>query len=180
MTISNHPENFTSQAAHDLGQISMQPQAVSATAAAAAKVAKPKKVKAVSHAKPEQTPLPLPVIDQSPEFGQLDPTQIVVLEQVRTAFDEDSLKELAGDIADRGILQPLTVRKTDAGFVLVAGERRLRAALIAGLEAVPVLICRMTEDEHRAAQLAENIQRDDLSTYERVGRESCENLGKIT
>lgn len=139
----------------------------SATAAAAAKVAKPKKAKTVSHAKPqEQTALPLPTTDKSPEFGNLALDKIIVRDQVRTEFDEDSLRELAADIADRGILQPLTVRKTADGFVLVAGERRLRAAKLAQLESVPVLISTMSEDEHHAAQLAENIQREELTTFE--------------
>lgn len=139
----------------------------SATAAAAAKIAKPKKTKTVSHAKPaqEQTALPLPG-PALPEFGMMDPKSIFVRAQVRTEFDENSLRELAADIADRGILQPLTVRKTDEGFVLVAGERRLRAALLASLEAVPVLVSAMSEDEHHAAQLAENIQREELTTFE--------------
>lgn len=138
----------------------------SATAAAAAKIAKPKKVKNVSHAKQEQAALPLPTTDPAPEFGNIDPSQIIVLGQVRTEFDEESLRELAEDIADRGILQPLTVRKTEEGFVLVAGERRLRAAKLAGLQVVPVLVSRMSVDEHHAAQLAENIQREDLTTLE--------------
>lgn len=139
----------------------------SATAAAAAKVAKPKKVKTVSHAKTaEQTALPLPTTDKSPEFGNLALDKIIVRDQVRTEFDEDSLRELAADVADRGILQPLTVRKTEDGFVLVAGERRLRAAKLAQLDSVPVLISTMSEDEHHAAQLAENIQREELTTFE--------------
>lgn len=138
-----------------------------ATAAAAAKVAKPKKAKTVSHAKTEeQTALPLPTTDKSPEFGNLATEKIIVRDQVRTEFDEDSLRELAADIADRGILQPLTVRKTEDGFVLVAGERRLRAAKLAQLKSVPVLISTMSEDEHHAAQLAENIQREELTTFE--------------
>lgn len=139
----------------------------SATAAAAAKIAKPKKAKSVSHAKPvqEQTALPLPG-PALPEFGMMDPKSIIVHAQVRTEFDEDGLRELAADIADRGILQPLTVRKADEGFVLVAGERRLRAALLASLEAVPVLVSAMSEDKHKLAQIAENIQRADLSLKE--------------
>lgn len=139
----------------------------SATAAAAAKITKPKKAKGVSHAKPnqEQTapPLPGPVL---PEFGQLAVNQIVVLEQVRKEFDEAALLELAMDISIRGILQPLTVRRHEGQFVLVAGERRLRAARLAQLESVPVLIATMDDAEHKLAQIAENIQRADLSLKE--------------
>lgn len=133
-----------------------------ATKAAAAKVAKPKKAK-VSHAKQEALPLPAAFAQ---EFGMLALDRITVLEQVRTEFDDDSLKELAEDIAARGILQPLTVRADGDRFILVAGERRLRAAHLAKLDAVPVLISGMTEDDHHAAQLAENIQRENLSTLE--------------
>lgn len=109
----------------------------SATAAAAAKIAKPKKAGKVSHAKPvqEQTALPLPTVPGL-EFEQIAPGAIVVLEQVRKEFDEAALNELAMDIAMRGIMQPLTVRYQDNQYVLVAGERRLRAAKLAHLETV--------------------------------------------
>lgn len=139
----------------------------SATAAAAAKVTKPKKAKTVSHAKPqEQGALPLPTVSLLPEFGTLAPDQIEVRDQVRQEFDQDALNELAMDIAHRGILQPLTVRKTETGFLLVAGERRLRAAKLAGLDAVPVLIVPLDDNGHALAQLAENIQRQDLNLKE--------------
>lgn len=138
----------------------------SATAAAAAKIAKPKKAGKVSPAKPqEQTALPLPGAI-APEFGQIDPNAIVVLDQVRTEFDEASINELAEDIAARGILQPLTVRYREGQYVLVAGERRLRAAKLAQLASVPVMISTMNDQEHHQAQLAENIQREDLSLQE--------------
>lgn len=139
-----------------------------ATAAAAAKIAKPKKAKSVSHAKPaqEQAALPLPTVENRPEFGELAIAQIVVHEQVRKEFDETALNELAMDIAMRGILQPLTVRRHDGQYVLVAGERRLRAARLAQLESVPVLITTMDDAEHKLAQIAENIQRADLSLKE--------------
>lgn len=138
----------------------------SATAAAAAKLTKPKKAKAVSHAKQEQTPLPLPTVELHQEFGQLAINQIVVLEQVRKEFDEAALQELAMDISMRGILQPLTVRRHGGQFLLVAGERRLRAARLAQLASVPVLITTMDDAEHKLAQIAENIQRADLSLKE--------------
>lgn len=141
----------------------------SATAAAAAKVAKPKKAKTVSHAKQEQeqeqTALPLPV-PAAPEFGLMDPAKIIVLDQVRKDFDEAALNELAMDIAYRGILQPLTVRYRNGHYILVAGERRLRAAILAKLPSVPVLITAIDDNEHSFAQLAENIQRSDLSLKE--------------
>lgn len=137
----------------------------SATAAAAAKIAKPKKGAKVSHAKAEQAALPLPA-SVSPEFGLLALERIEVAEQVRREFDPVALGELAADIAQRGIMQPLTVRKTDNGFLLIAGERRLRAAKLAQLEAVPCLVIECDDREHRMAQIAENIQRQDLTLRE--------------
>lgn len=137
----------------------------SATAFAAAKIAKPKKTAKVSHAKAEQAALPLPA-SVSPEFGLLALERIEVAEQVRREFDPVALEELAADIAQRGIMQPLTVRKTDTGFLLIAGERRLRAAKLAQLEAVPCLVIECDEREHRMAQIAENIQRQDLTLRE--------------
>lgn len=146
------------------------------TNATNAAVAAAKKTKTVSHAKLKQAiqPLPGPI---EPEFGMMAPGSIIVMEQIRQAFDEDSLHELANDISTRGMLQPLTVRKTDDGYVLVAGERRLRAAMLAKLDSVPVLICSMTADEHQAAQLAENIQRADLTlTEEAAAIQSLHNV----
>lgn len=141
----------------------------SATEAAAAKVAKPKKGAKVSHAKTvqEQGALPLPTsYETAPEFAQMRISDIAVLDQVRKEFDDAALQDLAMDISYRGILQPLTVRRNDDGYVLVAGERRLRAARLAQLDSVPVLIVSMDEKAHALAQLAENIQREDLNLKE--------------
>jgi ParB family transcriptional regulator, chromosome partitioning protein len=87
--------------------------------------------------------------------------------QPRTNFDEQSLKELASSIKKLGIVQPLTVREADAGrYQLIAGERRLRAARIAGLSHVPAYI--RTADDQAMLELAlvENIQREDLDAVE--------------
>lgn len=139
----------------------------SATASAAAKINKPKKTKTVSHAKTEEQPaLPLPAPNLAPDLGMMPVNHITVSDQVRKTFDEDALQELALDIARHGILQPLTVRRIDGGFLLVAGERRLRAAKLAGLAEVPVIVTSITDDDHDLAQLAENIQRADLSLSE--------------
>lgn len=138
-----------------------------ATAAAAAKVAKPKKAKTVSHAKTEeQTALPLPAPNLAPDLGMMPIRHITVSEQVRKDFDENALQELALDIARHGILAPLTVRRIEGGYLLVAGERRLRAAKMAGLVEVPVIVTAINDDDHDLAQLAENIQRADLSLPE--------------
>jgi ParB family chromosome partitioning protein len=87
--------------------------------------------------------------------------------QPRTSFDEQSLKELATSIKKLGIVQPLTVRETGAGrYQLIAGERRLRAARLAGLSHVPAYI--RTADDQAMLELAlvENIQREDLDAVE--------------
>ena len=135
------------------------------TSATAEAVGTIKKNKKVSHAKADNMEIPMPQ-DIGPEYGTMPPESILILDQVRKEFDETGIEELAADIAERGILQPLTVRKTDAGFVLVAGERRLRAAKLAKLASVPVLIREMTIEQHQYAQIAENIQRADLSLAE--------------
>ena len=87
--------------------------------------------------------------------------------QPRRAFDEESLRELASSIQHHGILQPLTVRPAgDGRWELVAGERRLRAARMAGLETVPC-ICRAADDRESALlALVENLQRRDLGFFE--------------
>lgn len=87
--------------------------------------------------------------------------------QPRTRFDEQALEELASSIKELGIVQPLTVRETANGrFQLIAGERRLRAARIAGLTHVPAYV--RTADDQAMLELAlvENIQREDLDAVE--------------
>jgi len=87
--------------------------------------------------------------------------------QPRTSFDEQSLEELATSIKKLGIVQPLTVRETEKGrYQLIAGERRLRAARIAGLLHVPAYV--RTADDQAMLELAlvENIQREDLDAVE--------------
>lgn len=86
--------------------------------------------------------------------------------QPRQEFDPDGLEELSHSIAQLGILQPLTVRKTAAGWELVAGERRLRAADMAGLTTVPCLPVDADEDTSSLLALVENLQRRDLDVWE--------------
>lgn len=83
--------------------------------------------------------------------------------QPRTRFDEDAIKELANSIKANGVLQPLLVKKDGEGFVLVAGERRLRAARVAGLKQVPVIVRDVDEREMMEMALVENVQREDLN-----------------
>ncbi|HZY57477.1 MAG TPA: ParB/RepB/Spo0J family partition protein [Rubrobacteraceae bacterium] len=86
--------------------------------------------------------------------------------QPRRNFSEESIKELAASIREVGILQPLVIRSTEAGFELIAGERRLRAAKEAGLDRVPVLIRQAEQSESMEMALVENLQREDLNPLE--------------
>ena len=86
--------------------------------------------------------------------------------QPRRQFDEDSLQELADSVKQYGILQPLIVKKHDKFYEFIAGERRWRAAKLAGLKEVPVLIRDYAENEIVEIALIENIQREDLNPIE--------------
>ncbi|MBQ7340892.1 MAG: ParB/RepB/Spo0J family partition protein [Oscillospiraceae bacterium] len=86
--------------------------------------------------------------------------------QPRQVFREDALDELAQSIRSHGILQPLSVRRTGVGYELIAGERRLRAATLAGLSEVPCILMAMDEKESGTAALVENLQRQDLDFIE--------------
>jgi len=86
--------------------------------------------------------------------------------QPRTHFDEASLQNLAESIRSHGIVQPLLVRRSGDGYELIAGERRWRAAKLAGLEKVPVVVKEVPDDSLLEIALIENIQREDLNPIE--------------
>ena len=86
--------------------------------------------------------------------------------QPRKGFDEGKLTELANSIKEKGIIEPLIVRKTDGGYELIVGERRWRAAQRAGLKEVPVIIREVTTAEAMELALIENLQREDLNPLE--------------
>lgn len=87
--------------------------------------------------------------------------------QPRKTFSEESLSELADSIREHGVLQPLLVRPMpDGSYRLVAGERRFRAARLAGLYEVPVTVREMTDEEESVFALIENLQREDLNAVE--------------
>ena len=86
--------------------------------------------------------------------------------QPRKTFDKEKLKELSESIKKHGIIQPLIVRKKGLNYELVAGERRLRAAKLAKLQTVPVLVREYDEKQMRELSLVENIQRHDLNPLE--------------
>ena len=97
----------------------------------------------------------LPVEDIAPNPGQ-----------PRTQFSQPELEELAGSIRALGLLQPLTVRRGEGGWELVAGERRLRAAKLAGLQQVPCLSVQADGQTSSLFALVENLQRRDLDFWE--------------
>ncbi len=109
--------------------------------------------------------------------------------QPRVVFQPERLEELAASIRANGIIQPLIVRRHEAQFQLVAGERRWRAAKLAGLREVPVVIQEIADPLLLEIALIENIQREDLNAietaraYERLGRDlglSQEEIGRRT
>ena len=87
--------------------------------------------------------------------------------QPRREFSQDALEDLSASIKTRGVLQPVLVRPLGANkFELVAGERRLRASKLAGLDEIPTLVRDMTDQESLAIALIENLQREDLNAVE--------------
>ena len=86
--------------------------------------------------------------------------------QPRKHFDTNDLTSLAKSISQNGIVQPLSVRRISGGFELISGERRLRAAKIAGLSYVPCIIINLDEQRSAVLALIENIQREDLNFFE--------------
>ena len=90
--------------------------------------------------------------------------------QPRQEFDPEELAELALSISQLGVLQPLSVRRTAEGWELIAGERRLRAAELAGLSCVPCLPVEADDDASALLALVENLQRKDLDVWEEAAR----------
>ena len=86
--------------------------------------------------------------------------------QPRKDFDDESLQELANSIREHGVLQPILVRPIDNGYQIVAGERRWRAARLAGLTSVPVNIRELSDFDAMSVALVENLQREDLNPIE--------------
>ena len=110
-----------------------------------------------------------------PEFGQAESKAFLYCgieeiipnrSQPRKHFDESKLQELAESIKEKGILEPLIVRKTDQGYELIVGERRWRAAQKAGLKEVPVVVKEAEGREALEISLIENLQREDLNPIE--------------
>ena len=87
-------------------------------------------------------------------------------QQPRTVFEDAALEELASSIAEKGVLQPLLVRPKGKGYEIVAGERRFRAAKLAGLTEVPVVVRELDDRETLEIALIENLQRENLNPLE--------------
>lgn len=96
------------------------------------------------------------------KITQLEPNR----DQPRKTFDEEALKELAESIKSHGVIQPVVVRKKDDYYEIIAGERRWRAARMAGLKEIPVVIGQYSDSEISEIALIENIQREDLTPIE--------------
>ncbi len=98
---------------------------------------------------------------------QLNVEQVVAGRyQPRTQFAPGALEELAQSIRSQGVIQPIVVRKTESGYELIAGERRWRAAQLAGLKLIPAIVRELSDDAAVAMSLIENIQREDLNAIE--------------
>ncbi len=96
------------------------------------------------------------------DLSQIEPDR----SQPRKNFDPEALAELAASIKEHGVLQPILVRPSGSSYVIVAGERRWRAARQAGLTRVPVLIKDLTDQESLSVAMVENLQREDLNPVE--------------
>ena len=107
------------------------------------------------------------------EVGNQEGFQLIPIEQIRVnqdqprkEFNPEAIEELAASIKEKGILQPVVVSKTDQGFTLICGERRLRAARLVGLPEIPAVIKEVAPEDFLEWALIENIQREDLNAIE--------------
>lgn len=96
-------------------------------------------------------------------FKQVPISNVFVSKNIRTVFDDEKLSELAESIRQRGVLHPITCRKSNGELELIAGERRLRAAKIAGLTEIPALVKEADDTEVAYDRIVENLQREGLT-----------------
>jgi ParB family transcriptional regulator, chromosome partitioning protein len=147
--------------------------------------------KGLSALLPGRSPTPAPLdAGEKPSPGHLPLSSIHANPfQPRTVFQPDRLDELAASIRANGIIQPIVVRRHEDGYQIVAGERRWRAAKLAGVAEVPVVVQDVDDPRMLELALIENIQREDLNpietahAYERLSRElglSHEEIGRRT
>ena len=86
--------------------------------------------------------------------------------QPRQSFDEQGIEELAGSIRENGLIQPISVRKTKSGFELIAGERRLRACKLIGMQKISAIVYDIGDEDSAVWALIENLQRSDLGPFD--------------
>ncbi len=124
-----------------------------------------------------KVPIPIQAIDaksglQKHLAGTLHEIEIEAIRpnpyQVRSDFNEQQLMDLAASITANGLVQPIIVRQDGAGYQLIAGERRLKAAKLAGLEQIPAIVRRAGDEQMLELALVENIHRTDLNAIERA------------
>lgn len=119
----------------------------------------------------EVTPTPKEIEEEFKEgklreipLDQLSPNPY----QARVSIHPESLLELTESIREHGVLEPILVAETEEGFKIIAGERRFRAAKVAGLSTIPALVKKVAEDKMLLLGLIENLQRKDLNVYEKA------------
>jgi len=117
------------------------------------------------------------------QYSLIPLDMIEVKIQIRVEFEdeENPLSDLANSIKMHGVLQPIVIRQSSTGYLLVAGERRYRASVLAGLDSIPAIIRDMTDEEAEDAQLAENIHRKNLTQIEEAWKiqRDLDRLGSI-
>ena len=117
------------------------------------------------------------------QYSLIPLDMIEVKIQIRVEFEdeENPLSDLANSIKMHGVLQPIVIRQSSTGYILVAGERRYRASVLAGLDSIPAIIRDMTDEEAEDAQLAENIHRKNLTQIEEAWKiqRDLDRLGSI-
>jgi len=124
--------------------------------------------------------IPTVASGETPEFLQVRVDEIEPNpQQPRSRFDEERLDELSASILEVGVLQPVIVTSGEEGYVLIAGERRWRAAQRAGLETIPAVVRETAADDTLVEALVENVQRQDLTPLEEAHayRQLLENYG---
>ncbi len=110
-------------------------------------------------------------MDRGKQKFQLIPVSKIIPNpsQPRKRFDSNELCSLADSIKENGVIQPLILRRSTSAYILIAGERRLRAAKIAGLREVPAIVTEYSTRDSAVVALLENLQRKDLSVFEEAG-----------
>ena len=159
-SLENEPEQVVEP-------VVQKPALKKAPAKSASAKKEPAKKAPAKKAPAKKTPEPKPqiIVDNQPKFVdiyEVEPDR----DQPRKEFDADGLEELAQSIRQYGILQPILVNNSEGYYKIIAGERRWRAAKLAGLEKVPILVKELTEEKAFEISLIENIQRQDLNPIE--------------